>query len=153
MSRLSRVRRIAKWTGVVVCVVFAAEWAVNSGYAVHYARGGFAMFVGGGQTRIYYTTTDKHKYAPGFAFREGLTNTRRLLLPEFHQYPADSVTFVDCPLWLPSLLVALPTAYLFYRDRRPPRGHCQGCGYDLKGNVSGVCPECGKELEPASVTS
>ncbi len=24
-----------------------------------------------------------------------------------------------------------------------PPGHCQTCGYNLTGNVSGVCPECG----------
>ena len=31
------------------------------------------------------------------------------------------------------------------RERRPfyPPGHCQKCGYNLTGNVSGVCPECG----------
>jgi hypothetical protein len=27
--------------------------------------------------------------------------------------------------------------------RRPGPGHCPSCGYDLTGNVSGVCPECG----------
>lgn len=32
----------------------------------------------------------------------------------------------------------------WYRARR---GRCIGCGYDLTGNVSGVCPECGKRLE------
>jgi hypothetical protein len=26
-------------------------------------------------------------------------------------------------------------------------GRCIGCGYDLTGNVSGVCPECGKPIE------
>lgn len=26
-------------------------------------------------------------------------------------------------------------------------GHCRGCGYDLAGNVSGVCPECGKPMD------
>lgn len=25
-------------------------------------------------------------------------------------------------------------------------GHCFGCGYDLTGNVSGRCPECGKDV-------
>ena len=29
------------------------------------------------------------------------------------------------------------------RKRRPP-GHCQACGYNLTGNMSGTCPECGK---------
>lgn len=29
-------------------------------------------------------------------------------------------------------------------DYRPfAVGHCQKCGYDLTGNVSGLCPECG----------
>jgi hypothetical protein len=27
--------------------------------------------------------------------------------------------------------------------RRAEAGHCPACGYDLTGNVSGVCPECG----------
>jgi hypothetical protein len=35
------------------------------------------------------------------------------------------------------------TGYGFWRDRRPPPHCCQGCGYDLTGNVSGRCPECG----------
>ena len=29
-----------------------------------------------------------------------------------------------------------------------PRGPCGGCGYDLYGNVSGVCPECGRPGDP-----
>jgi hypothetical protein len=28
-------------------------------------------------------------------------------------------------------------------DHRRHRGLCECCGYDLTGNVSGVCPECG----------
>ncbi len=28
--------------------------------------------------------------------------------------------------------------------RRRARGQCQKCGYDLTGNVSGRCPECGE---------
>ncbi len=31
------------------------------------------------------------------------------------------------------------------RKRRSP-GHCNRCGYDLTGNVSGTCPECGDKL-------
>lgn len=27
-----------------------------------------------------------------------------------------------------------------------PFGHCRTCGYNLTGNVSGVCPECGKTV-------
>jgi hypothetical protein len=30
------------------------------------------------------------------------------------------------------------------RVTRVARGQCVQCGYDLTGNVSGVCPECGR---------
>ena len=51
------------------------------------------------------------------------------------------------PLWIPFLLVVAPTTYLWYRDRRrPPPGHCRSCHYNLTGNVSGVCPECGEKV-------
>ena len=29
------------------------------------------------------------------------------------------------------------------RDCRPMKGHCANCGYDLTGNESGTCSECG----------
>ena len=30
-----------------------------------------------------------------------------------------------------------------WRERRRSQGRCVCCGYSLRGNVSGVCPECG----------
>jgi hypothetical protein len=52
------------------------------------------------------------------------------------------------PLWIPFLFFALPTAFLFWRDHRPLPPHCcQRCGYDLTGNTSGTCPECGVRRE------
>jgi rubrerythrin len=35
---------------------------------------------------------------------------------------------------------------MFRRDRPPAVQLCSYCGYDLTGNVSGVCPECGKPI-------
>lgn len=41
-----------------------------------------------------------------------------------------------------------PTEEDAQRDyARDPR-HCGRCGYDLTGNVSGTCPECGWRIEP-----
>ncbi len=31
-----------------------------------------------------------------------------------------------------------------------PRQPCHGCGYNLFGNISGICPECGNSAEPTS---
>jgi hypothetical protein len=63
----------------------------------------------------------------------------------------DLVLFVRSfrmPLWLPLLLLlATPTAAVIRgpirRCRRRRKGCCVRCGYDLTGNVTGVCPECG----------
>lgn len=43
----------------------------------------------------------------------------------------------------PLLLVSLLTMFLWRRERAYGRGFCQACGYDLTGNVSGICSECG----------
>ncbi len=54
--------------------------------------------------------------------------------------------FFDVPLWILLLLIGLPIGMIFYRDYRAARrniGLCHKCFYDLAGNTSGVCPECG----------
>ncbi len=54
--------------------------------------------------------------------------------------------YVFVPLYAVFLAVAIPTL-LFWRFGRKPikPGHCR-CGYDLTGNTSGVCSECGSEI-------
>lgn len=51
-------------------------------------------------------------------------------------------------LWLLIVLLAPYPLYVIGRSlldrlRRRP-GACLTCGYDLTGNVSGICPECGR---------
>ena len=61
----------------------------------------------------------------------------------------DDVYEVLIPFWCPLLLTAIPTAWLWHRDRRRIRpGCCLRCGYDLTGNTSGVCSECGLTKPP-----
>ncbi|MCA9252645.1 MAG: hypothetical protein KDA54_16075 [Phycisphaerales bacterium] len=56
---------------------------------------------------------------------------------------------VDAVFWI-ALLFAFPAAifiwrfaYGFFKRQRETRGGCLNCGYNLTGNTSGVCPECG----------
>ena len=52
------------------------------------------------------------------------------------------------PAWLLVVAAGFPTAVLWWRDRRLKPGLCMVCKYDLTGNVSGICPECGTSLAP-----
>ncbi len=50
------------------------------------------------------------------------------------------------PCWLIAIIVFIPTFLLWRKDRRIPEGHCRNCGYNLTGNVSGKCSECGVSI-------
>jgi len=81
----------------------------------------------------------------------------RLRFGKSHNYPLNKWGGYDIdlwpvkgstavPLWIPLVVIAIPTAFLFWLDRRRiPSGYCKKCGYDLTGNVSGICPECGEK--------
>ncbi len=57
-----------------------------------------------------------------------------------------------CPIWfLPILFLMYPAIWLAIGPlrgmRRQARGLCEKCAYDLRGNPSGLCPECGTQCQ------
>ena len=60
---------------------------------------------------------------------------------------AGPVRFATCPLWIPFVLLGIPAAILWRLDRRRSTAGACRCGYDLTGNTSGRCPECGQLVE------
>lgn len=79
------------------------------------------------------------RFADGFNLVTG--GPELLWIPFRYRWGVDGL--IALPLWpIPATLVARAV----WRWRRSPRsgpGLCRTCGYDLSGNVSGVCPECG----------
>jgi len=73
-------------------------------------------------------------------------------LPNF--FRCTGVGEITIPGWVPLILLALPSLLLWRLDRRPPPGHCPRCRYNLTGNTTGVCPECGLPIDrPGSPTT
>ncbi len=63
-------------------------------------------------------------------------------------------TLISVPLLLPFLAFTLYPTIAFIRGplrrwRRPRKGLCQKCGYNLTGNVTGTCSECGSPISNA----
>ncbi len=83
----------------------------------------------------------------------GWTNRTEFRIITSHWYMADfrwtAVSFPLSPVWI--LFSVYPTiAFIrgpLRRHRRRKRGQCLTCGYNLTGNISGVCPECGTKID------
>ena len=55
--------------------------------------------------------------------------------------------WIEFPIYALFAAVAIPTLLVWRFWPNPVKpGHCR-CGYDLHGNTSGVCPECGVEVQ------
>jgi|GEM_PF-2388536 len=61
------------------------------------------------------------------------------------------------PFWLPTAIAFVLTTFLIAKKRRSKRlsleGFCNRCRYDLTGNQSGTCPECGFECNVSPQTA
>ncbi|MEW6253162.1 MAG: hypothetical protein AB1716_21195 [Planctomycetota bacterium] len=81
--------------------------------------------------------------SPGWSIESDGFDASRLA--EWSEIGQESVVV---PLWIPLALVGVPTVWCWWRpNRRPCAPGCRACGYDLTGNVSGRCPECGCATE------
>lgn len=109
------------------------------------------------RTTIHPDGRRSASYAFGFSPQQGRW-IGRLLKSKFGGYGRLSMGYEESragyelwfPVWMPTLAFAtFPLIVLFRgplrRRRRLRRGRCTSCGYDLTGNESGICPECGTE--------
>ena len=79
----------------------------------------------------------------------GLTANRVIPVRVFTPGPSfHGLRLIVVPVWAFALIAALPPAAWLRgrirRHRRRRRGLCPRCGYDLTGNTSGRCSECGE---------
>ena len=151
MPKRSRLRRILKWTGVATCVVILVAWGIslrwhirgtNSQYTISIGHGDLALMVNtvpnaGWTSSPWYIHHIERIGNLGF----GLPGTRGMGVL---RVGGPVYKGLGVPFWLLLLMVMIPIAICFWRDRGFPPGHCQQCGYNLTGNVSGICSECGE---------
>ncbi len=168
----SRARRILKWTGIGLSLLILAIWVASLRWYFNWNARRQIFILGGicrlefharsqaefdSRTRSWPKSVPKPKAVTiaavppassathQFGFRLPLAHTRYWKNGAFYSWA------VQIPLWIPLLLSAIPTAWMWHHDRRRILpGHCSRCGYDLTGNTSGTCSECG-ERRPITV--
>jgi hypothetical protein len=159
MRRRSRTRRILKWVGLVGCVFVVVTWGGSAvrrvGLQCDTRNSRSLAHVEFGLLKFErYQTPGESPGTPVFSYHWWPAYALPWWPDRFgFSWPAFSTVsgspssvFVMVPCWLLQAVAAIPTAFLWYRDRRFPRNHCQQCGYDLMGNESGTCPECGEAI-------
>lgn len=70
----------------------------------------------------------------------------------FHRYVFEIGIMYFFLCILPSGLAAFCRHLLTWRLEHGP-GKCSNCGYDLTGNTSGVCPECGTRIAASNLST
>jgi hypothetical protein len=149
MWRRSRQRTILKWLGLASLALIAVGWTISRNYRVELGVRNAEAWLDSGRVSAVWRTERLERLAT-WRFEFGpATAVSRWWLPgmspvaRFYLADGGSVGVRISLAWL-ALLVLTLTAVLWVRDRRPPPGHCPNCAYDLTGNQSGACPECGE---------
>ena len=167
------IRRIFTFASVVsslLCVAAAAMWVRSYwwwdiGSCSHLLRENdpyvfdtyafFQVYIGGGRLLAYCVDDSRFhgEHVPQVHFSSVYMGHAYVV----HEPGTDVLGFalsrdpvggqpeIVIPLWAFPLAFAIAPGIwgvLAYRRFRP-KGHCAACSYDLTGNTSGVCPECG----------
>jgi hypothetical protein len=96
-----------------------------------------------------YVTMYEHPHTGGWHYeRFPSTFSYTTWLPHTGTDGQDSAYWrgIVLPLWIPFLPLTGVTLWLWWRYRPVLVGVCANCRYDLTGNTSGRCPECGTEV-------
>ncbi len=150
IRRPSRLRRIAKWIGLGACVAILCLWAISFWFIIYYDElSQFPPSLWHGRVRFLtpirgwgsFSMKPLSHFASVIGPRTWWDKID-LKWPGTWAIGPGMGRIWNIPLWMPFAAVAIPTAILWRRDRRPLKGHCLHCGYNLTGNESGVCPEC-----------
>lgn len=156
MNTCSRAR-LTTWAGAMMCAGIIALAMASLLYHVGFIGSGWGFGID--YACIHFDRVlDSAVHRPGWACgkRPGITLGLRWLWPRrmvceliYNGGSRVSARSWWIPLWMPLFLTIFLTVLTFRSASRHRRGYCRGCGYNLVGNTSGRCPECGRHVTEA----
>lgn len=134
------------WISTLVSRVWIGD---GRSWEIRIARGGVTIVWG----KIYWLNLNGRQYCEytdglecGVQRRDGFGIIPWPVIDTSRNGNAGSGNWVLVPFSPILLPIVASGAGLWWRDRRIPVGHCQSCGYNLRANMSGTCPECGQRF-------
>lgn len=138
-------RRLA-WVCLGLLLALAALWAISLRWGLHYERWRLGFNVYDGGVTFWYVKAPDGR-GQGFRVNDVTIRSHSWIpqLPGAYSNPRES--FFWLPFWIPLSLLTPATTVLFWKSRKCRPGECSACGYNLSGNISGRCPECGAQAD------
>ncbi len=140
MIRRRRWRTAVLWGGCTLCVLIAVTFVASAWWQIAFqvpTSHGPAMYVVAGSVMF---TTDQMLSVLVTVAQSGYGLSR------WNGWGGEFWVYLEVPLYAVFAAAAVPTLLVWRFWPKPVKpGHCR-CGYDLTGNVSGKCPECGEAV-------
>jgi len=134
-----------EWVSVGVAVVsFGLSLATRFGY-FGYDKGGLTVGFALATVYIHSEAGSFPNRNRGWFAEEYPVPMQRMWIPRLEK----GTGFLNfaLPFWIPTAM-GFAAAVLFHRKACRKSIHSCKCAYDLTGNVSGICPECGMPVSP-----
>ena len=132
-----RLRTFALWAGATLSVLIAAAFVASAWCWIVIQvpwRHGPALYLIAGSASV---VADEMLSIPVLIERSSLGLSR------WNDWGGELWVYLDVPLYAVFAAVAVPTLLVWRFSPKPVDPGCCRCGYDLTGNESGTCPECG----------
>ena len=144
MRKRSPGQRVAVWFGLAGCTLSLAFWWLTSVIYINYNNPSFGF--GACDGVLYVWAGDRLGVSNPYGEFVVESPIPNVWLEVWPRIARDSNGYMVACMqsWWVFLTIATVTGFLWWRNRSFPPGHCQKCGYNLTGNVSGVCSECGE---------
>ena len=145
-----RTRRITRWLLLTTSTVVILLWLVSGFVHVLWGDGcSYQLEVYLGSLRISWGAPHRGSFK-NMDFYEGVSFRQSWdyewgWAPIPYGEAVNDWYLIAVPLWPLAAVACIVILRLYGRGRRR-KGQCGTCGYDLRGNESEVCPECGEPI-------
>ena len=136
--------RVIRYILPAALVATTLIWCGTYFRNVGYVASSFVISAGEGGVALITDPKDVSWINRNYAKRAAAPQKQRPVLPLGSR--VNGASFI--PFWVLIAVFSLPWISMqilaMLKKGRGDPSHCASCGYDLQGNLSGTCPECGR---------